>query len=74
MGAKATLRKLDSIHAAIYTAKASNAAVYILQRHLLCLLIDLNFYHFASYHTGMPSTLLCLHLTFTSYPLFMGLH
>lgn len=28
MGAKATLQKLDSIHAAIYTAKASNAAVY----------------------------------------------
>lgn len=28
MGAKATLQKLDSIHAAIYTTKASNAAVY----------------------------------------------
>lgn len=28
MGANATLRKLDSIHAAIYTTKASNAAVY----------------------------------------------
>lgn len=28
MGAKATLQKLDSIHAAIYTKKASNAAVY----------------------------------------------
>lgn len=28
MGAKATLQEFDSIHAAIYTAKASNAAVY----------------------------------------------
>lgn len=28
MGAKATLQKLFSIHAAIYTTKASNAAVY----------------------------------------------
>lgn len=67
-----------SIHAAIYTAKASNAAVYtakassMLTDRSLSVCVS-NFYHCAIYHTGMHSILLCLHLTFISYPLFMGL-
>lgn len=80
MGAKAKLKKLYTVAFMLqfYTAKASNAAVYtakassMLTDRSLSVCVS-NFYHCAIYHTGMHSILLCLHLTFISYPLFMGL-